>query len=99
MAKTGLFLLEGCAPPDGRVEQSQVSQLPATVGDMSERLEVAMTQTQVLQAIGYRPNSVDQETCGATVGAPWPCRVWTYEDGPNMLAVDFQSVQRHLAGE
>ena len=41
-------------------------------------LREGMSEADVLSVVGYRPNSVSSLTCGAKVGHPWPCRMWTY---------------------
>ena len=47
-------------------------------GEMSARIQENMTEQQVIQTIGYRPNKVEMKTCGQTIGKPWDCKVYTF---------------------
>jgi hypothetical protein len=58
--------------------------------DASTRIEAGMTIAGVEKAIGFRPNIVEQKTCGGTDNIlPWSCRVQTYADGKRTLLIYF----------
>jgi hypothetical protein len=41
-------------------------------GSKSALLDLGMTEQQVMNAIGYRPNKVEMQTCGqSSQGGPW----------------------------
>lgn len=62
-----------------------------SAGSASLRLEDGMTMQQVATAIGYRPSSAQETTCGANVGPGWTCRVWMFNGGlSNTLQVIFR---------
>jgi hypothetical protein len=43
------------------------------------RLDEGMTESQVAQAIGFRPNMVTLETCGSdSKGGAWQCKIETW---------------------
>jgi hypothetical protein len=61
--------------------------------DASTRIEEGMTVEQVSKAIGYRPNVVEEKTCGGSDAIPiWTCRVQTYSDGKRTLIVYFRKL-------
>jgi hypothetical protein len=48
-------------------------------GMLSGRLSPRMTENQVMQAVGYRPNKVELKTCGnESPNGPWQCKVFTF---------------------
>jgi hypothetical protein len=48
-------------------------------GLLSARLSPRMTERQVMEAIGYRPNKVELQTCGSdTPTGPWQCKLFTF---------------------
>lgn len=50
-------------------------------GPFSLRLAEGMTEQEAINAVGYRPNKVDQTTCGAnSAGGAWDCRILTFGD-------------------
>lgn len=61
-------------------------------GAASLKLEDRMTMQQVMNAIGRRPDSAEQGTCGQGTPSPWPCRVWLFGRSPKQLIVRFESV-------
>jgi hypothetical protein len=57
-------------------------------GASSLRLSDGMTEQDAINAIGYQPNKVHLETCGAeSAGGAWDCRVLTFGDRRNNLTV------------
>jgi hypothetical protein len=61
--------------------------------DASTRIEEGMTVEQVRNAIGFRPNVVEEKTCGGNDTIPvWTCRVQTYSDGMHTLIVYFRKL-------
>ena len=61
--------------------------------DASTRIEEGMTVEQVSNAIGFRPNVVEEKTCGGSNAIPiWTCRVQTYSDGTRTLTVYFRKL-------
>jgi hypothetical protein len=61
--------------------------------DASTRIEEGMTIEQVRNAIGFRPNVVEEKTCGGNDTIPvWTCRVQTYADGTRTLIVYFRKL-------
>jgi hypothetical protein len=59
--------------------------------DSSTHIEDGMTVEQVASAIGFRPNTVEEKTCGNDDTIPfWFCRVQTYADGAHTLIVYFR---------
>lgn len=61
--------------------------------DASTRIEEGMTVEQVSNALGFRPNVVEEKTCGGTDTIPiWTCRVQTYSDGVRTLIVYFRKL-------
>ncbi len=62
-------------------------------GQMSALLNPGMTEQQVIQTIGYRPNKVELETCGQqTSRGAWTCKIHTYGDLYHNLSVTFAEV-------
>jgi hypothetical protein len=59
-------------------------------GPLSLLLNDGMTTEQVTRALGLRPNSVEQETCGTNTGEPWVCRSWIFTDGRRNLHILFR---------
>ena len=59
---------------------------------LSTQLDDGMTMPQVRQALGYRPNSAEQLTCGTQVGPGWECRIWTFTDSVHGLGIRFEKV-------
>jgi len=58
--------------------------------DASTRIELGMTIEGVQTAIGFRPNVVEQKTCGGADNIlPWSCRVQVYADGKRTLSIYF----------
>jgi hypothetical protein len=65
----------------------------ADLGALSARLNPGMTEQQVIDAIGYAPNSVSLQTCGMdSKTGPWTCKVYMYGPGYkySSIAVLFQ---------
>lgn len=60
------------------------------LGYLSTLLEEGMTTRQVSDAVGYRPSSVEQQTCGTQTAQPWECRIWIFSTGLHQLRVTFQ---------
>ena len=59
-------------------------------GLLSARLSPRMTERQVMQAIGYRPNKVELETCGSqSPSGPWQCKLFTFGGAYSHLTVRF----------
>jgi hypothetical protein len=59
-------------------------------GAMSARLDTALTEQQVMNAIGYGPNKIEMETCGGAPGiATWTCKKHTYGQRGNNITVFF----------
>lgn len=44
----------------------------------STRLDDGMTIIQAENAVGYRPTSVQETTCGGGTANPWECRILTW---------------------
>jgi hypothetical protein len=49
------------------------------LGDASARLNTAMTEQEVVQTVGSRPDKVEMKTCGGATKQPWTCRVYMFE--------------------
>jgi hypothetical protein len=49
------------------------------LGAASARLDPAMTEQEVVQTVGYRPDKVEMTTCGSATRQPWTCRIDTFE--------------------
>src|SRR5215468_10471747 len=49
------------------------------LGDASARLNPAMTEQEVVQTVGSRPDKVEMQTCGGATRQPWTCRIYTFE--------------------
>ena len=60
------------------------------VEDFSGRLEEDMTIEQVQRVLGYRPNHVENKTCGTKTDSPWNCRTHSYTDVVHILTVLFR---------
>jgi hypothetical protein len=59
-------------------------------GDKSARLDLGMTEQQVMTAVGYRPNKVEMQTCGQnSAGGAWTCKKYTYGNLYDGLVVYF----------
>jgi hypothetical protein len=59
-------------------------------GAKSALLELEMSEQQVMNAVGYRPNKVEMQTCGQqTKDGPWTCKKHTYGVTGNSLTVYF----------
>jgi hypothetical protein len=62
------------------------------MGVLTSRLNDDMTEQQVIQALGWRPNTTEQQTCGnqSSTGS-WNCRVLRFIGGGsgNTLTVLF----------
>lgn len=50
-----------------------------SLGELSKKLEVGMSEDQVLSVIG-EPTSVAVSTCGSKTPDPWQCKKFEYED-------------------
>lgn len=61
-------------------------------GALSLKLNQGMTMQQVISALGYRPNSAEQDTCGTSTPQPWPCRIWIFGNVYSQLRVYFANV-------
>jgi hypothetical protein len=60
-------------------------------GQISALLEPGMTEQQVIQTVGYRPNKVELETCGQKASSgPWSCKSYTFGNSYNNLHVFFR---------
>ena len=60
-------------------------------GVLSGRLSPRMTEQQVMNAIGYRPNKVELKTCGTdSPGGAWQCKIYTFGGLYYHLTVYFQ---------
>ena len=60
-------------------------------GAKSALLDLGMTEQQVMNTVGYRPNKVEVQTCGQqTANRAWTCKIHTYVSGTNKLRVWFQ---------
>jgi hypothetical protein len=59
-------------------------------GAKSALLNEGMSEQEVMQTIGYRPNKVEQITCGAQTAKPWNCKVYTYGNLDYSLQILFQ---------
>jgi hypothetical protein len=63
-------------------------------GYLSSKLEEDMTEQQVIDAIGYRPNKVEQDTCGqGSQRGPWTCKSYIFGDPSYFLGVLFHRGQ------
>ena len=49
------------------------------LGDASAQLNPAMTEHEVVQTIGSRPDKVEMQTCGSATRQPLTCRIYTFE--------------------
>jgi hypothetical protein len=49
-----------------------------------------MTEEQVMNAMGYRPNKVEMKTCGSDTPHPWSCKKYTFGGSYNSIMVLFQ---------
>ena len=59
-------------------------------GAKSALLDLAMTEQQVMNTVGSRPNKVEMQTCGQqTKEGPWKCKIHTYGLSGNKLTVAF----------
>lgn len=64
----------------------------ASIGTMSKKLEVGMSEPQVKRDLG-EPTSVSVSTCGSKTAEPWQCKQYKYEDGwTGFLIVYFSQV-------
>ena len=61
-----MMTLAGCASTNSRGEVFDA-------GIASSRLQTSMTEEQVINATGWRPDSVQMMTCGGN--SPWQCKV------------------------
>jgi hypothetical protein len=58
-------------------------------GEKSARLDLGMSEQQVMNAVGYRPTKVEMDTCGQNTGKPWQCKIHTYGSWQYSLTVYF----------
>jgi hypothetical protein len=59
-------------------------------GAKSALLDVDMTEQQVMNEVGYRPNKVEMQTCGQeTRNGAWQCKIHTYGFQLSKLTVYF----------
>lgn len=66
------------------------------VGALSRKLEVGMSEQQVLSVLG-EPASVSVSTCGSETPSPWQCKTFKYEDSwVGLLIVYFQQADGGL---
>jgi len=58
---------------------------------MAGRLKSGMPLSQVLLALGYRPNMpISDTTCRLPTGEPFRCRIWTYSTDLQELQIYFR---------
>jgi hypothetical protein len=57
---------------------------------LSLLLDEGMTGQQVINALHFRPNRIEQRTCGQQTRESWACRIWEFTDGRRTLRVTFQ---------
>lgn len=50
----------------------------ADVGDASSKLQPGMSESAVVQTIGFRPDTVSLETCGSQTNHPWQCKIYKF---------------------
>jgi len=61
--------------------------------EASTKIEEGMTVEQVANAIGFRPTTVEEHSCGDGDTTPfWFCRIQTYADGKHTLVVYFNKL-------
>jgi len=59
-------------------------------GAMSGRLSPNATEQQVMSVVGYRPNKVELQTCGADApNGAWQCKIFTFGNVYSNLRVYF----------
>jgi hypothetical protein len=59
-------------------------------GQLSSKLAPRMTEQQLMQAVGYRPNKVEVQTCGGnTKDGAWMCKIYTFGYPASHLTVRF----------
>jgi len=73
---SAMIALAGCASTNSRGETFDA-------GRVSQRLQTSMTQEQVINAIGWTPDSVEMETCGGQTGQSWQCKVLKFGTSNN----------------
>jgi len=59
-------------------------------GCLSMRMREAMTEQEVINAMGYRPNKVEMNTRGSSTSNPWSCKKYTFGGLYNNITVYFQ---------
>lgn len=64
----------------------------AQLADLSRKLDMGMTESQVKAIAGSEPHSVSLETCGSQTPQPWTCKRYLYKSGLHSLYVNFQRV-------
>ena len=73
-----LALALGASPTRG---QTLSAGPPFDAGLASRKLELGMTEEQLVAAIGRPPNKVDMRTCGQNTPNPWQCKILTFFGG------------------
>jgi hypothetical protein len=59
-------------------------------GCLSMRVQDGMTEQEVMNAMGYRPNKVEMDTCGSRTSHSWSCKVYTFGGSYSQIVVWFQ---------
>lgn len=67
-------------------------------GFLSARLSPEMTENQVINAIGYRPNKVELSTCGnQSPSGPWRCKIFTFGwPKSNIRVIFYEDQSKHI---
>ena len=63
-AATLVMVLDGCV----------------SLSDASRKLDVGMTEKDVISLIGSEPQSVSLSTCGTKTDKPWQCKEYDYRN-------------------
>jgi hypothetical protein len=59
-------------------------------GCLSMRMREGMSEQEVMNAMGYRPNKVEMTTCGSQTPQPWSCKKYTFGGSYNAIMVLFE---------
>lgn len=63
-------------------------------GQKSALLNPGMSESEVVNIVGYPPSKVELSTCGgATRGGPWSCKTYTFDNLFQTLTVTFAEVR------
>jgi hypothetical protein len=73
------------------VELVAASASSAQTVNWDAKIDLGMTEQQVMKTVGHAPNKVEMEICGRhTKRGAWTCKVHTYGSGIDNLRIWFQ---------